>query len=566
VSLPQDIIRNYDSLKLERGNLDNIIQDVIDYIRPFYKDVVRLRSQGQRRTNKQHDSTATYGSFVLSQFIQGAACNPSTRWFGLAHRDEAKNEIQEVATCFKHWTTAMLLSLRQSNFYQGNGQSINAWVDMGTGPLLCESVPQTREGLSQFRFTSIPFGSYVLCEGPDGAIDTFIRMEKIAAINAVKMFGEEKDKYGNYGVSDTILKAARGKDAYQKFEFLHAIQPRENIGYSSKATKGQIKTAKEMPWASCWVEVAKTRLVRESGYRLFPVAIPRYDLISGEAYGHGPSEMVLADARTRNEATKKQHLLWDRQLDPPTLSRRNSIINGVLNKRAGGDTVVTDVDRSVKQLFDQPNLQFDDRMHERTNETILRMYHVNEILNLLTREKPEMTAFETNARLALLQQIQGPVFGRLEQDYLATIVNVHLDNMAHAGMLEPPPEEIQINPGESGFGVLSVSYEGPLARAQRNQEIIDIQQSIADVGGVGQFDPQVFQLVDFKKVTRKLFEIRGTQDMLITEEEFTAKMAELIKQQNAEKATTVMAGGAEALGKVAPFLKVAREGAQGAAA
>jgi|GEM_PF-7017475 len=558
MSLPTDIIRNFDMLKNERSALDIIVQDVIDYISPFYKDVTRERMMGQKRTNKIFDSTATYGQFILSQFIQGAVCNSATRWFGLSHVQESINEIQEVATCLKHWTTSMLLALRQSNFYQGNGQAINSWVNTGSAPLLCEMVPQTRDGLSQLRFTSIPYGVYVMCEGPDGKIDTFIYKREIPAIHAVKMF----QKGGvNYGVSEEITKCAEGKDPYKKFEFLHAIQPRDDTGYSSKVRK--IQKSSEMAWSSCWVEVGKTRLVRESGYRLFPVAIARYDLIAGEAYGHGPSEMALPDARTRNEATKKQHLLWDRQLDPPTLSKRNSIINGVLNKRAGGDTVVTDPNNSVRQLFDQPNLQFDSQMHDRTNESILRMYHVNEILNLLSREKPELTAFETNARLNLLQQIQGPVYSRLEQDYQGVIINVTLDNMAHAGLLEAPPKELleaQRN------GAFAVSYESPLARAQRNQEITDIQQSIADVGGIAQFDPQVVQMINFEKVTRKLFEIRSTQDMLLNEVDFKKKLNEMIEQQNAQTAANVMAGGAEALGKVAPFLKTVREDAGAAAA
>jgi len=556
VSLPQDIIRIYDSLKSERSNHDVIIQDIIDYIAPFYADVSRQTTSGQRRTQKIFDSTATYGSFILSQFIQGAVCNSSTRWFGLAHTVEDLNEDQEVATCLKHWTTAMLLAMRQCNFYQGNGQSINAWIDMGTAALLCEMVPQSRKGLSQLRYTSIPFGQYVMCDGPDGKVDTFVRRVQIPAINAVKMFGENKGV--NYGVSAEVEKCARdSKDAYRKFEFLHAIQPRENVGYSQKARK--IETAKEMPWSSCWVEVGKGRLVRESGYRLFPVAIARYNLIAGETYGRGPSEMALPDARTMNEADKKEMLMWDRQLDPPTLSKRNSIINGVLNKRAGGDTVVTDPNNSVRQLFDQPNWQADDLMRKRKEQAILRIYHVNEILNLLSREKPELTAFETNARLNLLQQIQGPVYSRLEQDYQSVIINVTLDNMAHAGMLEQPPE--QMMQGDA-LGMFAVSYESPLARAQRSQEITDIQQSIADVGGVAPLDQNIIHIVDVEKVVRKLFDIRGTQDMLLTNKDFTDKLNEIIKQQNAQKAAALGMGAADAAGKIAPFLKQQRESAQ----
>jgi len=553
MNLPQSIAKNYETLKAERVNLDTIVQDVIDYIAPFYKDVERTRAPGERRTRKIFDSTATYGSFILSQFIQGAVCNSATRWFGLGHSDPEINEDSDAANCLKDWTTAMLLAFRRSNFYQGNGQAINSWINMGNGPLLCEMVPQTRNGLNQLRYTAIPFGSYVMCEGPDGKIDTFIREVTIKLVNAHKMF--EEDGGVNYGLSDDLNRQL-DKTPYRDVTFLHSISPRENLEYSGT----KLKKSNQLPWASCWVEKEKLRLVRESGYRLFPVAVARYDLIAGEPYGRGPSEMALPDARTMNEADKKEMLMWDRQLDPPTLSKRNSIINGILNKRAGGDTVVTDPNNSVRQLFDQPNWQADDLMRKRKVEQILRIYHVSEILNLLSREKPELTAFETNARLNLLQQIQGPVYSRLEQDYQSVVINVTLDNMAHAGMLQEPPDILRQGAVD---GALAVSYESPLARAARNQEITDLQQSVADLAGIQQFDPQVLQLVDFKKVSRKLFEIRGTQDMLISEYEFNQKVNKLLAQQNAEKMAALGMGAAEAAGKVAPYIKVTREGASG---
>jgi len=552
LNLAHSIAKNYESLKSERTNLDNIVQDIIDYIAPFYSDVTRTRAPGERRTHKIFDSTATYGSFILSQFIQGAVCNTATRWFGLGHSDPEINEDAEAATCLKDWTTAMLLAFRRSNFYQGNGQAINSWINMGNGPLLCEMVPQSREGLNQLRYTAIPYGQYVMCEGPDGKIDTFIREVTIKLVNAYKMF--KQDGGVNFGLSDDLLRNL-DKTPYKDVTFLHSICPRENMEYGDRKTK----KANELPWASCWVEKEKLRLVRESGYRLFPVAISRYDLIAGEPYGRGPSEMALADARTMNEADKKEMLMWDRQLDPPTLSKRNSIINGVLNKRAGGDTVVSDPNNSVRQLFDQPNWQADDLMRKRKVEQILRIYHVSEILNLLSREKPELTAFETNARLNLLQQIQGPVYSRLEQDYQSVIINVTLDNMAHAGMLSEPPDVLRQG---ATNGVLSVSYESPLARAARNQEITDIQQSVADLAGIQQFDPQALQMMDFQKATRKLFEIRGTQDLLFTEQEFTTRLNKELAKQNAEKMAALGMGAAEAAGKVAPYIKVTREGAQ----
>lgn len=549
MSLAADIIKNWEMLKTERLQHDSIIQEVIDYIAPFYMDVQRSRTAGQRRMDKIVDSTALYGSFILSQFIQGSVCNPATTWCGLKHRDDATNEKQPVADCLDQWTRQLLQALRQCNFYQGNGQAINSWINMANAPLLCEMVPQKRQGLQQLRYTSIPFGSYVWCEGEDGKIDTFIYSWKITARDAVRMF--QKDQYGNNGVSPAIEEAAKpNKEPYRKFEFLHCIQPREVAEYS----KSKIRTAKEMLWSSCWVEVDKKHLVRESGYRKWPVAIARYDLVAGEVYARGPSEMALPDVRTLNQATTKELLMWDRTLDPPTVTKFNNVIGGVLDKRAGGDTAVRDVS-GVQEIFSRgANFQFDDLMRKRAQESILRVYHVNEILNLLAREKPEMTAFEVNARLSLLQQIQGPVFGRLEQDYLSTIVDVSLDNMAVARMLTEPPDELRM-----AGGPIDVVYEGPLARAQRNNEIVNIQQAVADITGLASLDPEVPVMFDAKKAARKLFSIRGQDELMLSEEDLAEKLKELMAQKQAQQQAAMLMGAAEAGGKIAPLLKVASD-------
>src|SRR5689334_21139364 len=120
----------------------------------------------------------------------------------------------------------------------------------------------------------------------------------------------------------------------------------------------------------------------------------------------------------------------ERKLDKRLLIQRRTVIGGSMSVKAGGQTMLEHVDNSVRPLFDKTNWQIDDLMRKRKEQAILRVFHVNEILNLLAREKPEMTAFEVNARLSLLQQILGPVFGRLESDFLSVLIDVTLDNMA----------------------------------------------------------------------------------------------------------------------------------------
>lgn len=545
---PQEICRLYEQLKNERFNFDSTNQEIIDNIDSHHKDITSDRVPGEKKNALQFDGTASYGAHIFAQFVEGSVFNQSTKWFSLAHRDPQITAKQNNAAWLTDARDKMLREMRNS-FYGPAGQSVKAWTLFGNAPILIEEVPPKRKGLGRVRYTSIPFGQYVMAEGDDGRIDKFIRCMKLPAHQIVSMFGKDKDAK----LGEDITTCAE-KDPMRKFEIIHSITPRDFQMYS----KSPIKTAKDYDFASCWVETGKKVLIKESGYRKFPVAVARYDLIPGEVYARGLGEIALPDQKSLNEADHKALLKWGRELDPPSLVRRNSIIGGILDQRAGGKTIVNDVNNSVKPLFENSNWQAHDVMAQRKQTQILQVFHVNEILNLLAREKPEMTAFEVNARLTLLQQILGPVFGLLEAEFLSVIVDVTLDIMSYAALLEQPPDDLTMAGHDNALDVI---YEGPLARAQRNQEILAIQQSLADTGGLITMNPEVAMMVDFDKVQRRLYEIRGTQDLLKSDKDYEDDVNEQREQQNAEKALMVAGGAAEALGKAAPGIRELREGA-----
>jgi hypothetical protein len=173
------------------------------------------------------------------------------------------------------------------------------------------------------------------------------------------------------------------------------------------------------------------------------------------------------------------------------------------------------------------------------------------------REKPEMTAFEWSGRLQLLQQIIGPVFNRLEIEWLSVVIDLTLDVMyntsAYKTLFQDMPEEW------GSENALNIVYEGPLAKAQRGGEILDIQQYVADVIGIPQ--PEVIMKIDWDKVVDKLAALRGTQEFLKSVEKYTEDVNAAREMANADKMAGVMAGAGEALGKTAPFIREVREGA-----
>lgn len=543
-----EIVRLEEHLRTKRYNFDNTVQEIVDHIDSHHRDVTTERAPGEKKNQKQFDGTALYASQVFADFYQGSVFNQSTKWFSINHSDPAINGRPNNAAWLRMLRDKALQHMRY--FYGPGGQAISSWGLFGNGPVLIEDVPQKRKGLARIRYTSIPWGQYVMAEGDDGVIDKFIRRLKLPAYQIIQQFGKEN-------VSDDLRKAGTSSSAAEQmkeFEILHSIMPRDMQAYS----KSKIKTNKEYDFASCWVELGKKKLIKESGYRKFPVAIARYHPVSGEVYARGLGEIALADAKSLNEADKCALLKWQRELEPPILQRRNSVIGGKLDFRPSARNVVTDINNSVKAFNEGSNWPAHDTMMGRKQEQILRVFHVNEILNLLAREKPEMTAFEVNARLTLLQQILGPVFGRNDVDFFNVVIALTVDSMAYNRLIEDPPDDIAQSFGEGAFEFV---YEGPLARAQRNQELVAIQQFVADIGGIMQFHPEVIQRVDWEKIEDRVAEIRGVQDLMLPDDQATANINKERQKQNAMTALQVAGGAAESLGKAAPGIKELREGA-----
>jgi hypothetical protein len=540
MSLASDIIAQEQKLRAKRWNHDSTRQEIIDHMLPTKTDILVRRAPGERKTNKIFDSTATFGIQVLAQFVQGAVTNQATKWFSQKSRNAEVNKVQAAAAWIDDVTNRELLALKQSNFYKANGEAISDWVGFGDGAVLCEALTKKQRGASPLRFTALACGSYVMCQGIDGRIDTVIRRVSYPAKVAAKEFEN---------LSADTKKLAE-KEPYRDVEFLHAIYPRDDAdAYGKRAVD-----AKKLPFASVWVEREKTKVVRESGYRKFPVAVARYDVLSGEIYGRGPGEIALPDAKTLNRADEMMGLVWSQMLDPPMAIKQGTVVGGKLTTRPGGKNTLKDINgvqpllANMHREANQSTLLRDDK-----RQSVLRIFHVNEILNLLAREGPEITAFEVSKRMELIQQILGSVFGSLQEDYLATIIDVTFDNMANLGMLAPPPPEVLQGGG------FDITYEGPLARSQRSQELLAYQQFAADVQMVSQFKPEMVQLPDWERLLRTVAEIRGVQAILVGEKDFAQMMQQAQQQQALAAQLKAGESVAGSIGKAGPGIKALRD-------
>ena len=221
------------------------------------------------------------------------------------------------------------------------------------------------------------------------------------------------------------------------------------------------------PFMSVVIGKEDENAVDESGFREFPFAIPRWDTSTEEVYGHSPAMLALPDANTLQAVAKTILVAGQKVVDPPLWAASDSIV-GVARTFPGGISYFDpdaaslmggrDPVFALKSGGDIPvgrDIQNDLRMQ-------IKSAFFLDILHL-PLERPEMTATEVLERKEDFLRTMGPVFGRLESDYLAPIVERSFRLMWRAGQFPELPDSLK----EVG---IKFEYASPLERARKQFE------------------------------------------------------------------------------------------------
>jgi hypothetical protein len=168
---------------------------------------------------------------------------------------------------------------------------------------------------------------------------------------------------------------------------------------------------------------------------------------------------------------------------------------------------------------------------------------------LQPQDGPAMTATEVHVRVQLIRQLLGPIYGRLQAEYLKPMIERCFGLAYRAGVFGEAPQEMQ---GKT----FTVKYVSPLARAQKLEEATAIDQYIAGAIGMAQAQPDVIDTIDFDKAQKIKGEALGVPASVmrpVDEVEAMRKArAEQAKQQQAaamqqeliSKAAPAVIGGA----------------------
>ena len=503
--LASKMIQRFGQMKAERLELES-------HWRQCYKFTFPHRGTGFGGDTSPHqarhqqaellDSTGSEAANVLAASIVSGMTPANSQWLELKSDSETDNVERWLAQVAK----LLWRNIHSSNF---DAENFEASVDGVVGGMFALYIDTDRER-GGFQFQQWPLSECYFASTTGRLIDTVYRCYKLTAAQAYERWG---DKAG-----EQIAKAAQDKPL-TKFEFLHIIQPR------SRFTPGG-KLARNMRFQSLNVGLTSKTVVSESGYNEFPLVAPRWSRIPGSQYANGAVSLALPDIKELNILKKWQKQAAELAVAGMWIAEDDGVLNPQVVTVGPRKIIVANSTDAMKPLLTGSdfNVSF---TTEQNLQGQIRKILMADTLGQANQGTP-MTATEVQARLNLLRQQLGPVFGRYQAEYLTPMVERCFYLMLRDGALPPPPPEME--------GVnFHVHFDNPLARAQKLTEVNAIEQFEAGLVNLSQAFPEAMDVYNLEAAQRQKAFALGVPVTCVRSEEEVAGIRQQRQEQQAQQ-------------------------------
>ena len=508
--------QRYEALKAklwtDRASSIALWQELSDYIKPTrYRVTVTDRNRNDNRNQFIIDNTATLAQDTLESGLHAVMSSQARPWFTLAPPYPQLGQSDAVKSYLYDVKQRMLAVLNLSNFYNSVPEVYGDVSTFGTGAMACF---YDTEDL--VRFYTYPLGSYAVGLNKRREVCTFILEEQYTVRQLI-------DEFGQMSASGELLNPENFsqlvRDAWKAGRFEDAIDCCWVVMPNDYADASKLD-AKYLPYTSCWFEVGRHEgrtqhegVLRESGFRTFPVMVPRWKTTGNSSYGTNcPGMMMRGDVKQLQGMEKKANHWLAKLLDPPLKGSQKlknqptSLVAGHITyddprDQAGSIQPIHEVRGEGFQHFEAKMDQVRERINRAAYFDLFRIFASNPY-------GQPMTAEEVKERHAEKLLILGPALERMNEELLEKVIDRVFDIMADAGLLPEPPEELQ--------GVtLKVEFTSVLAEAQKLTRVVGTDRFVSSILPMAEAAPEVLDKIDFMELVDEYHESLGASPKLV---------------------------------------------------
>lgn len=448
--------RRLDRLKTLRQPHEMVWRDCFDHCFPIRgsglqsSEPMNAQQALDRKSRLLHSAATDAGRTLAAALVSGGT--PSSSVWGLL---EVTGSDDGGAIWLDEAGKTLHTEIHASNFDAVNYEAALDMVGAGWFALYAD-LDRERGGF-EFDLWSMS-GVYAATSKAGGLVDTVFRCYTLTAEQCVSEFGIEKVS------ADTAKKYAETPD--EPVQLCHAIYPRTNYAVGAKM-------ARNLPIASCHFEIDKKHELRESGYHEMPVIVPRWAVIPGTPYAIGPMFDALPDARELNKFLELDKLNSELAVSGMWLGVDDGVLNPRTVKIGPRRIIVANDKDSLTQLSAGGDWHLADERIAQYTASIRKVLMADQLQPV---DGPQMTATEVHVRVGMIRQLLGPIYGRLQAEYLAPLIERCFGLAYRAGVLGQAPASL-------GGQSLKVRYNNPLARAQKMEDVNAIERLNADLLG-----------------------------------------------------------------------------------
>ena len=220
--------------------------------------------------------------------------------------------------------------------------------------------------------------------------------------------------------------------------------------------------------------------------------------------------------------------------------------DGVLNptsiKVGPRKVIVANSVDSMKALTTGSNWQLADERIRQLQASIRKILMSD---HLQPQDGPVISATEVHVNVGLIRQLLGPIYGRMQSEYLQPLIERCFGIAYRAGVLGEAPQTL-VNRD------FHVKYLSPLARSQKLEDVSSIERFNANIQQIFAVDEQVLDNIDFDEQARILADSLGVPVKTMrkaadVEELRKRRNEEIERQQESQQAATLQQEAGKAI-------------------
>ena len=470
--------QRWETLRSKRDPWMDLWQELSEIYMPGKGYFTERRIKGERDNEDLYDSTPRRAARELAASIDGLIKPKTSNWFQPVVEDEKLAANFEVKRYLDLVQDRMWRSIyrTEARFIQRSCEVDTNLVVYGWGTLwITEN--RAKNGLL---FRSFNNANVAFDENADGTIDSIGVCE---LLNARQIVG----KYGRTKVSPKILECLEKNDVQsttKKFEIVNLVIPNtDNMGAGFGSRR--------MPFQSIIFDPENEYIMDEGGFNEFPAAMPRWDTEAGTCYPRSPAMVALPDSLTLQAISRTLLIGGERAADPPLMVPSDAFLSPV--RTFPGGLSVFDVQALADGNINTPVFPLPTSNQLPVGREMQADYRfmVESAFYRDVMKIPEgaPTATEVLERKEEFIRALGPIFGRLEADYVGSMIRRVYSIMERAGAFPDKPVALSNVP-------IDFRYQSPLQQARKAIDVAGLNRTLEITAPLVATNPEMLDYID----------------------------------------------------------------------